>query len=188
MDVQPNTPRFRIAAAVLLALGLLWIGVSARLPGGTDTPGIPAPKAGFLAPDFTLETLEGEVVTLSELQGQAVLVNIWASWCLPCRAEMPAMQQVYEDYREQGFTILAVHATNQDNAANAADFAAEHGLSFPILLDPDGTVGEMYQVTALPSSFFVLPDGTIEEVVFGGPMAEALLRTRVETLLAEVEK
>jgi len=187
MQILQSPARFRAVAMGLLALGALWIGVSTWLPGGTSTPGIPAPQTGFLAPDFTLETLEGQSITLSDLRGQAVLVNIWASWCLPCRAEMPAMERIYQEYKEAGFVILAVHATNQDSVAGAQTFAAEYELTFPILLDRDGAVGEQYQVTALPSSFFILPDGSIEEVVFGGPMAEALLRTRVETLLAEVE-
>ena len=187
MKIQPDSTRFRIVAIGLLVFGAVWMGISTRLPGGTNSPGIPAPKAGFLAPDFTLETLGGETITLSELQGQAVLVNVWASWCMPCRAEMPAMQAVYEEYREDGFVILAVHSTTQDSAANAIAFAEEYGLTFPILLDVEGVVSDHYQVTALPSSFFVRPDGTIEEVVFGGPMAEALLRTRVETILAEVD-
>lgn len=98
------------------------------------------------------------------------------------------MQTVYEDYASQGFTILAVNATNQDSQAKAAEFVSEHQLTFPILLDIDGQVSRLYQVSALPSSFFILPDGTIQEVVIGGPMAEALLRTRIENLLAEVKK
>ncbi len=179
---------FTLVALAALILGAFWIGISTQLPGGTDNPGIPAPQSGFLAPTFTLQSMSGETIALEDLRGQAVLVNIWASWCIPCQAEMPAMQTVYEAYRDQGFTILAINATNQDSVANAQSFVTEHNLTFPILLDRDGEVGTLYQVSALPSSFFVLPDGTIEEVVIGGPMAEALLRTRIETLLAEVEQ
>lgn len=182
-----STRQFRIVALAVLAFSLVWIGVSAFLPGGNNSPGIAAPQAGFLAPEFTLNTLDGETIALADLLGKAVLVNIWASWCIPCRSEMPAMQAVYDAYHSQGFEILAVNATSQDSREDAAAFAAENGLTFPILLDVDGIVGEQYQVSALPSSFFVLPDGTIQEVVIGGPMAEALLRTRVETLLKEVD-
>jgi peroxiredoxin len=185
MDNLPSNT-FRITAIIILVLGALWIGISANLPGGTSNPGIPAPQAGFLAPEFTLPTLEGDTVALADLRGQAVLVNIWASWCAPCRLEMPAMQTIYQEYADQGFTILAVNATSQDSQSQAAAFVAEHNLTFPILLDLDGQVGRLYQVSAMPSSFFVLPDGSIQEVVIGGPMAEALLRTRVENLLTEV--
>lgn len=185
MDRLTNR-QFRILALGVIVFSLVWIGVSAILPGGTDTPGIAAPQAGFLAPEFTLTTLDGETISLADMRGKAVLVNIWASWCIPCRSEMPAMQRMYEEYADQGFVILAVNATSQDSRQDAADFVAENGLTFPILLDIDGTVGAQYQVSALPSSFFVLPDGSIQEVVIGGPMAEALLRTRIENLLKEV--
>ncbi|MCB2178932.1 TlpA family protein disulfide reductase [bacterium] len=183
---QLSNRQFRLLALGVIAFSLIWTGVSAFLPGGTDTPGIAAPQAGFLAPEFTLTTLDDDTVSLADLRGQAVLVNIWASWCIPCRSEMPAMQRMYEEYSDDGFMILAVNATNQDSRQDAADFVAENGLTFPILLDIDGTVGAQYQVSALPSSFFILPDGTIQEVVIGGPMAEALLRTRIENLLKEV--
>lgn len=183
---QFSKQTFQIIAAAMLVGGVIWIGISASLPGGSANPGIPAPQAGFLAPEFTLTTLEGSTISLEELRGQAVLVNIWASWCIPCRTEMPAMQKVYETYKDRGFTIIAVNATSQDSRSEAAAFVREYQLTFPILLDLDGTVGQLYQVSALPSSFFILPNGNIQEVVIGGPMAEALLRTRIENLLAEV--
>ena len=92
-----------------------WMAISANLPGGTDTPGIPAPKAGFLGPDFTLETRQGETITLSDLRGRAVIVNVWASWCGPCRAEMPALEAVYREFGGEDLELLAVNATSQDN-------------------------------------------------------------------------
>ena len=174
-------------ALIALLLGLGWIWFS-RAPEGSTTSGlIPAPQAGFLAPGFTLESLGGRQIALDDLRGQVVLVNVWATWCPPCRAEMPAMQQVYEEYREQGFEILAVNATNQDTLANLDPFIAEYGLTFPILLDPSGDVTRLYRVLSLPTSFFVGRDGVISEIVVGGPMDEALLRARIEKLLTEAE-
>lgn len=181
MPISRNA--WNLFSVFILLLGAGWIWLSAPPDGATTGGAIPAPRAGFLAPDFSLPDAEGNLTTLSDLRGQAVLVNLWASWCTPCQAEMPAMQRVYEAYREQGFTILAVNATHQDSQAAAAQFAAEKGLTFPILYDLDGSVSQSYQMTALPSSFFILPDGTINEVIIGGPMAEALLRVRVEQLL-----
>jgi peroxiredoxin len=173
------------ANLVFLALGLGWIWFS-RAPQGATTAGqIPAPQAGFLAPDFSLAGLDGETAALGGLRGQVVLVNLWATWCPPCRAEMPAMQRVYDDYKGQGFTVLAVNSTVQDDAAAIAPFAAEYGLTFPILLDERGLVTRLYQVSSLPTSFFIGRDGLVREVVIGGPMDEALLRTRIETLLRE---
>jgi len=171
--------------SLLLLLGAAWFWLSAAPMGSTTAGEIPAPQEGFLAPHFTLDTLSGDIVTLSELHGTPVLINLWASWCGPCRAEMPAMQRIHERYGDQ-FTILAVNATNQDNPNAAAAFVSEHGLSFPILLDHDGSVSAQYQLRSLPTSFFVNREGIIEEVVIGGPMSEALLQTRVERLIEEV--
>jgi len=180
--------KFRIPIYVLiLLLSAAWIWLSAAPPGSTTSGEIPAPQEGFLAPDFSLETLNGETIMLSELRGTPLLINLWASWCGPCRAEMPAMQRIFEKYSSSGsFTILAVNATNQDNPANAAAFVSEHNLTFPILMDVDGEVSASYQLRSLPTSFFVNREGIIEEIVIGGPMSEALLQTRVENLLQEV--
>ena len=179
----PGRGAWNLLSLAILLLSAGWIWLSAAPAWATTAGEIPAPRAGFLAPDFSLPDAEGNLVTLSDLRGQAVLVNLWASWCTPCQAEMPAMQRVYEEYRDQGFTILAVNAAHQDSQAAARQFAAEHGLTFPILYDLDGSVARSYQLSALPTSFFILPDGAINEVIIGGPMAEALLRARVEQLL-----
>lgn len=176
---------FRWAAGVILVLGAGWIWVSAAPASNTTSGQVPAPQTGFLAPDFTLEDQEGNTHTLSELRGQPVLINFWASWCPPCRAEMPAMQRAFEAYQEQGFLILAVNATNQDSVADAARFVAQRNLSFPILLDKNGSASRLYEVRSLPTSFFIGRDGIIQEVVVGGPLAEALLRVRAEQLLEE---
>jgi peroxiredoxin len=144
---------------------------------------MPAPHQGFLAPDFTAQSLDGEITTLSSFKGKPVLVNLWASWCLPCRTEMPALERVYQDFQDQGFTILAVNATSQDNLSEVNAFVKEYGLSIPILLDESGDITSLYQISAFPTSFFISADGVIQDVVVGGPMSEALLRSRVEHLL-----
>jgi cytochrome c biogenesis protein CcmG, thiol:disulfide interchange protein DsbE len=168
---------------IILLIGAAWIGITAMyFPEGTNGF-IPAPKEGFLAPDFSLEGADGKTYQLSDFRGQAVLVNVWATWCPPCRAEMPAMQSVYEKYKNQGFTILAINATHQDNRSAVDRFTTEHQLTFPILYDIDGSATRAYQVHSFPSSFFINPNGVISEVVIGGPMAAALIQTRVETSL-----
>ncbi|RPI89593.1 MAG: TlpA family protein disulfide reductase [Chloroflexi bacterium] len=173
----------RITYFVLLAVGLALIFVSADRSGTSTAGKIPAPQQGFLAPDFELKTLEGEPVRLSDLRGQAVLVNLWATWCPPCRAEMQSIEKVYQEYKEQGFTVLAVNMTYQDDRSAVAPFVDEQGLTFPILLDETGEVGDAYQLQSLPSSYFIGRDSIINEVVIGGPMSEALLRTRIEEIL-----
>lgn len=168
---------------ILLLCGLVWIWLSRAEPGETSAGSIPAPQKGFQAPDFILETSTGGEMRLSDLRGQVVLLNFWASWCPPCRAEMPAFERTYQDLREQGFIILAVNATSQDSTEQALEFTREYGLNFPILFDLDGSVNRLYQVRSLPTSFFIDSHGVIQEVVIGGPMSEALLRIRVQQLL-----
>ena len=172
----------RILFILILALGAGWIFLSADKEGVSTAGQIPAPQKGFLAPDFSLETLEGKSVTLSDLRGKVVLLNFWATWCPPCRAEMPAFQQAYADYKDEGFVVLAVNATAQDSAEEVAKFIDEYGLSFPIVLDRTGEVNQLYLVQSLPTSFFIDKDGVIQEVVVGG-LAEAMVRARVEKLL-----
>ncbi|HMZ07950.1 MAG TPA: TlpA disulfide reductase family protein, partial [Anaerolineales bacterium] len=125
----------------------------------------------------------GESYTLSDLQGQAVLVNIWATWCPPCRSEMPAIQTIYDEYKDQGFVVLAINSTVQDNPLDIVPFTQKYNLTFPILLDESGDVTRAYQVRSLPSSYFINRQGIITKVVIGGPMSEALLRTRIEEAL-----
>jgi peroxiredoxin len=98
---------------------------------------------------------------------------------------MPAMQKVYNDFKDQGLVILAVNATDQDSISAASGFVDSLGLTFPILLDPNGEVSQAYELRALPTSFFIDGQGLVREVVVGGPMAEALLRIRVQQLLEE---
>jgi cytochrome c biogenesis protein CcmG, thiol:disulfide interchange protein DsbE len=174
----------RITLYVLLFIaGTAWTILSAGESASSNSAGTSAPQVGFTAPDFTLKTQSGEIFTLTELRGQAILVNLWATWCPPCRAEMPAIQKVYDEYKDQGFVVLAVDMTAQDNPLDIAPFAKELGLSFPILLDDAGYVSKAYQLRSLPSSYFIDRNGIISEVVIGGPMSEPLLRIRVEKIL-----
>jgi thiol-disulfide isomerase/thioredoxin len=175
--------QWRIFTWLILLLAGFWIWISAVKPGSTTNGLIPAPRPGFLAPDFHSLDINNLPVTLSEMKGRPVLLNFWASWCSPCKAEMPAMQRVYADFENQGFIILAVNATQQDNVEDVVAFIHEYQLSFPIVFDTDGTVSRLYAVNALPTSFFIDADGIIREVIVGGPMSEALLRVRVEQLL-----
>jgi cytochrome c biogenesis protein CcmG/thiol:disulfide interchange protein DsbE len=171
--------------AVSFVVGTTWIWLSA-VPSSVTTDGlIPSPREGFLAPDFTLESMSGETITLSDLQGSVVVLNIWASWCPPCRSEMPALQQVYEKYRDRGLEVLAVNTTYQDREAEARDFVSELGLSLPVLLERTGEIARAYQLHAMPSTYFIDREGVIRGVILGGPMSEATLQTSVEELLEE---
>jgi len=168
---------------LILSTSAAWIGLSADKTGASTTNGIPAPQAGFAAPAFTLTATDGTSYSLSDLRGQAVLVNLWATWCPPCRAEMPAIEKLYGEYKSQGFIVLAINMTYQDDPAEIAPFTEKYDLTFPILLDETGAAASAYQLRSLPTSLFINREGIISEVVIGGPMSEALLRTRIEQIL-----
>ncbi|HEY2980277.1 MAG TPA: TlpA disulfide reductase family protein [Anaerolineales bacterium] len=172
----------RIFFILVLIAGLAWIGISAD-PSQAGTDRSSALGRGSRAPDFTLMTPQGDAITLADLRGQAVLINLWATWCPPCRQEMPTIQRVYDEYRDRGFTVLGVNVTAQDDPLAIVPFVDNYNLSFPILLDETGAVSAAYGLRSLPTSYFIAPDGTIREVVIGGPMPAALLRARVEDLL-----
>ena len=170
-----------------LAAGILWTVVS-RVPSAVGAPlsSSPSPREGFLAPDFTLDTLDGTKVTLSELRGKIVIINLWATWCPPCRAEMPALENAYEQYKDSGVVILGLNVTNQDSEKDIPPFVKEFGLTFPILLDRDGSVSTLYQLRGLPTTYFVNREGIIRTVVVGGPMNETFIRSKIEALLQEI--
>ncbi len=169
--------------ALLLLAGLAWVLISADRTGASTGGRIPAPQRGFLAPDFSLLDPKGNKYDLTSLRGKAVVLNVWATWCPPCRAEMPEIEKYYKQHQSQGLVVLAVNATNQDYPLNIVPFVQEYNLTFPILLDETGQVGRDYQVQSLPSTYFINRDGTIAEVVIGGPMSGAILQTYIEEIL-----
>ena len=131
---------------------------------------------GAVAPNFTAVTLEGEPVSLSDYEGRVVMVNIWATWCAPCREEMPSMQRMYEELEGTDFEILAVSVDSRIGEINATGqaggnlgaFAEEMGLTFLILHDPEAVIQRVYQTTGVPETFLVGRDGVIYKKVAGG--------------------
>ena len=170
------------AAVLLLAAGWIWLMREKSQTAQSEKISIAHP--GFLAPDFSLTSLDDTTVSLSDLHGQPILMNVWASWCLPCRAEMPAIEEIYRDYSQQGLQVVSVNASNQDDLTDVNNFIKQNQLTFPILMDSGGIVSDLYQVRSLPTSFFIDKDGVVTEIIIG-EMSEALLRIRVENLLAD---
>lgn len=120
---------------------------------------------GKTAPDFTLQTLDGEQVKLSDFRGQAVFVNFWATWCPPCRAEMPDMQKLYDD---KDIEILAVNMTDSEKSEEGvASFVADMQLSFPVLMDTEGDISDAYNVKAYPTSYMIDAEGKISHIAYG---------------------
>ncbi len=178
--------RWIVGIGLVAVIGIAWIGWSRS--GTLELPVREAPQPGYRAPDFSLPALGEEILTLSQLRGQAVVLNFWATWCPPCRAEMPAFQRLYARYADRGLTVIAINAAFSDTPEAVADFRQHYGLTFPILLDASGEVNRSYRITALPTTFFIDPQGMIREVVVGGPMSEAAIEARVRTLLSEAAR
>ena len=176
--------RWDIIMVLSFAAALMWTVVS-RVPSAVGTPlsSSPSPREGFYAPDFMLDTLQGEQVKLSNLRGKIVVVNFWTTWCPPCRAETPALETAYESYKDSDVVILGVNLTDQDSLKDVESFVQEFGLTYPILLDRDGAVGLLYQLNGLPTTFFISHEGIIRTVVVGGPMSETFIRSKIEALL-----
>jgi peroxiredoxin len=140
-----------------------------------------APIAGYLAPAFTLDTYQGESVSLADFQGQPVVLNFWATWCPPCRAEVPHFQDAGLKYNGLA-TIIGVDQGEPNSLVS--DFAAQFGVTYPMLLDPDNDVNRQYRVRALPTTVFIDSNGVVREV-FTGIINGAVLEDRIERLLEE---
>ncbi|MFV1859145.1 MAG: peroxiredoxin family protein [Anaerolineales bacterium] len=140
-------------------------------------------RVGGIAPDFSLPDLNGEMHSLGEHLGDAVILNFWATWCPPCRFEMPVLQQAFERYSDQGFVVLAVNLTESDDRDLVAPYRDELGLTFPILLDEESLVsGDLYRVLGIPTSVFIDRRGTVREIYIGAiPLAE--LDSKVQSIM-----
>jgi peroxiredoxin len=141
------------------------------------------PGVGRRAPDFSLQTLDGDILSLQEFAGQPVLINFWASWCIPCLTEMPLIEAAYTEYQPTGLVVLAVNDTRNDSPEEAEKFTTDLGLTFPILLDSGYKVTyPLYRVIQLPMSFFVDSEGIIQDILIG-QMGEEQLRQGLEKIL-----
>jgi len=178
------TSRVRVAASVLIVVAIVaaLLAVQRVLPSSSDQAGADyytlsgagidlgpasgsAAELGQLAPDFTLLNLDGAPVSLSSLRGQTVLINFWASWCVPCRREMPEIEEAFLERRDAGLTVLAVNLKEGRDQAKA--FADNYGLTFTVLLDSKGEVARVFRLTGLPESWIVSADGVLRERKIG---------------------
>lgn len=136
------------------------------------------------APDFTLPSRGGESVTLSSLKGQVVMINFWATWCGPCRQEMPLLEEIYSRYNRMGFTLLGVNVEEDSRGADA--FLKETPVSFPVLFDSENEVSKLYDVIAMPSTVILDREGTVRYLHKGyKPGYENEYLSQIRTLLKE---
>ncbi|MFQ5486919.1 MAG: TlpA disulfide reductase family protein [Gammaproteobacteria bacterium] len=157
MNPGSRRPRAILAAGILLFLSGAALGDAEDLFSALQ---VERPRVRVAAPAFTLPTLAGDTMSLADQQGKVILLNFWATWCRPCREEMPSLQRLWEEFRTQPFVILAV-AADRGSKKTVADFVAGLGLDFPVLLDTDGSVRRHYEVYGLPMSYLIGKDGRI---------------------------
>ncbi len=160
-------------ALVLAILALVGWGLAKAQAG---------PRSEGEAPDFVLETFDGEAIRLSELRGQVVVINFWASWCPPCREEAAYLEETWRAYRERGVVFLGVDYV--DTEAEALAYIAEFDITYPNGPDLGTRISQAYRIQGVPETFFVARDGTLRGVKIG-PLAPPELEQRLEALLAE---
>ena len=163
---------------MILALGAGACTGSSTEPGPSALQGI---STGNQARDFALKSLDGSKVTLSEFQGDVALINFWASWCSPCRAEIPDFEGAYQAHKDEGFVILGLN--EQEAPQVIGPFIEELGMTYPVLLDEQGQVMREYRVLGLPTSLLVDRNGVIQ-VRHTGTLAAAQLESHLTKLLS----
>jgi len=142
------------------------------------------PPVGSVAPDFTLKSNGGKNLKLSEFRGQVVMINFWATWCGPCREELPLLNRIQEQYRKAGFKLLGVNIDDRPEAAQA--MARNLGIRFPILFDTDKRVSRRYDVNAMPSTLLIDRDGKVRYLHLGyRPGYETRYEAQVRELLKQ---
>ena len=146
---------------ILPAILALWLGLVGCSNGSESS----VARVGELAPDFQGLTLDGQTISLSDLRGKPVLINFWATWCPPCREEMPYLQQVYEEWLHKRLVVLAVNVG--ENPSKVEEFIQVNNLTLPVLLDVNGVAAQQYGITAIPATFFVDQSGIVQEKVVG---------------------
>ena len=132
---------------------------------GSGTASGYGPEIGKLAPDFTLNGLDGQEVSLSGLRGKPVLLNFWATWCGPCRIEMPFLQEIYEKWTGKELVLLAVNL--HEDPDKVREFVESAGYSFPVLLTAGNEVPLSYNIRGIPATFFIDADGVIRDIKIG---------------------
>jgi len=143
-----------------------------------------AQTVGDTAPAFTLKTLDGNSVSLSDFKGHPVVINFWASWCPPCRDEMPVMVEAYRVHKDSGLIILAVNGRDQETSLRPVRrFVAEFQMPFPVLLDEHGSLRKRYRLRGLPTSVFIGADGLVRGLIIG-PFTPATFETHLNEILS----
>ncbi len=178
---QNNMMLLLAAALVLGGLGtLIWMGMKTADDNRIPSSAPALMQEGGTASDFSLAALDGPDVVLANYDGQVVVMNFWATWCPPCRAEMPGLNRFYEAHKDEGLVVLAING--QEDAATVRPFIEANNFTFPVLLDLQGSVARQYTTRSFPTTFIIDRNGTIQHVQVG-EISERQLETIVVPLL-----
>ncbi len=168
-----------VLTVVIVIVGGAWIDMTRVDPTAQLAPGRPdAAQLGQIAPDFTLQALDGDSVTLSDYRGTPVVLNFWATWCSICKAEIPGMVAAYEDL--EGDTVI-IGVNVNEGAGLVAPYVDQMGISYPVWLDPDAAMAGAYDVRAFPTTYFIDERGVIVDMHIGS-LGEAALRRQMREL------
>jgi peroxiredoxin len=159
---------------ILFVIGglLVVVAVGFLFSGKPSSQVMDPAQIGKLLGDFSLTDISGQTISLSDYARKVVLINTWATWCPPCKAEMPDLNAYYQAHQDEGFVILAINAG--DSASDAADFASQKGLAFPVLLDPNTSLLTSLGVHSFPTSILVGADGVVKAIHVGMFTLESL--------------
>ena len=187
-DARKQASRAKLLAMFMVGAGLLILGVAAffLLPkpdavASDERSALPLPVE-YPAPQLDLTDLQGNPVSLADYRGQVLLVNNWATWCPPCKAEMPTLQAYYDDYADMGFTIIAIDAG--DSLSDVVEFVKEYGLTFPVWPDPAQKATVAFRNPGLPSSYVIDRQGVVR-LAWTGAISRGMLDKFVTPLLEE---
>lgn len=165
-----------VLSAILGAAWISWTRVDASSFNPTGKP--PSADVGHPAPDFSLDALDGSTLTLSQYNGRAVILNFWATWCGPCRAEIPALEAASQLIGDQG-VIIGVNV--QEDPLSVLGFAQELGMTYPVALDANSEIAQIYRVRAFPTTYFIDSRGVITEL-YTGELNAPLIQRKVQEL------
>lgn len=190
-----------LLSGLLIGLGLSWVAFATPPNFTRPIPTVLSPNAtsklstgattslaqtvievGKPAPDFSLNDLDGKVVHLSDFTGKPVVINLWASWCIPCQDELPELEKIYEQYSPSGLVILGVNVTSQDHIQNVKEAVKKYQITYLILLDESGRVSGLYHMYGIPVSYFIDSKGILRRIQIGEILPEYLNNTFSEII------
>ncbi|WNC17204.1 thiol-disulfide oxidoreductase ResA [Brevibacillus brevis] len=171
---KSNRTYIRVAVLGLLLVALVFALYSSFVKDPN------AVKVGSAAPNFSLQQLNGPEMALGDLKGKGVVLNFWGTWCEPCKKELPALQQQYNQFKDKGLVVIGVNIGESPVAVEP--FVKQFGVNFPILLDSDSQITKLYRIGPIPTTYFISPDGDVEEI-FIGQLNEAMIAEKVTKIL-----